>query len=36
MDVPWDELEALDFTGCRVLLVEDNVMNAEIGKEICL
>ncbi|MDD6192503.1 MAG: response regulator [Lachnospiraceae bacterium] len=34
MDVPWDELEALDFTGCRVLLVEDNVMNAEIGKEI--
>ncbi|MDD6193619.1 MAG: response regulator [Lachnospiraceae bacterium] len=34
MPVPLDELEALDFTGHRVLLVEDNILNAEIGKEI--
>lgn len=33
-ELPLDELEALDFSNCRVLLVEDNMLNAEIGKEL--
>ena len=34
VDIPLEELEALDFSNCRVLLVEDNMLNAEIGKEL--
>ena len=31
---PFDSLEAMDLTGNRVLLVEDNELNAEIATEI--
>ena len=33
-EVPYAELENMDLSGCRALLVEDNELNAEIAEEL--